>query len=894
MKKSYSNYEKRGGKERKTKCDNQSQNFKTIRQFLQDKLNKQIKQNRKINLKLFGGEKVNSDNINSNTEANKVDAKIIEQLTKIKLKPDRDYFYNVVFKNKKRPDFIIKNFEDKDRYSFIIENKLRYGNLMNAKKQALDYAHFLFDKDLLTEYFITIITDSKSFYVSKYKIKDKIIYLEDINYIDCLEDLTIDFFKTNSSIKEEIKISVKNQRNLKEIFDKINNKLRSYGLGNDQRMHLTMAFLFLKLIKENSALFGKTKYKKELEDNLKNLDINTTETNIQNVFKTISKIFENKFSFSIKEYLGNNVLIDLWEIVGNLDLDSYDLDVKGEAFEYFINYGNIKSDIGEYFTPRHIVKFMIKILNEVMKDRWLTNNKGEVMKYIDPTCGTGGFLINIFKQLRKEIMEDEKLMPIIKSKSVWGVELSKRTSEIAKMNMILAGDGHTNIINDNFLDFIENNKNGYDVSIGNMPFGKKINEPAFVEGFLDIIKEGGYSIFIVPSGIIGTTSKKDYIKIREKLLMEGKIIKLISLPQGVFAPYTFAKTYIIFWKKEKQIENYPIEFIDIENDGFTLNNQRDKLRGDSDIDNYFKDKNKLIKENKIFNVNSNKIIDVKNLNEKLISLSKISQEIDNRKSKQKILRKQLLEIDNPKQKEEKNKRLREISKELKDYSKKIKDIEKYKSNLNYSLKFSVYNPSLNSTSEEKEGMRSLDEITEITRGPFGSSIKKSICVEKGEGEYKIYEQGNIINDDFEKGRYYLTKDKFEGLKRFEMKENDLLMTCAGTLGKISLVPHNFEKGIFNSVLMRFRMNQDIIRPKYLRLILQSEEIQNKIVKDAIGVGIKNMVPTKELKDIKITLPSLEEQDKLIQNSERLDKEIKEHFKQIEDIKGKQNNLLNLS
>jgi len=171
--------------------------------------------------------------------------------------------------------------------------------------------------------------------------------------------------------------------------------------------------------------------------------------------ETLSDIFNKKLLINKPDNLKS--IVDNISKIGNL-LDT-NSDIKGDAFEYFLkNSISVGNDLGEYFTPRHIVKFMIKILNEVMKDRWLTNNKGEVMKYIDPTCGTGGFLINIFKQLRKEIMEDEKLMPIIKSKSVWGVELSKRTSEIAKMNMILAGDGHTNIINDNFLDFIENNK----------------------------------------------------------------------------------------------------------------------------------------------------------------------------------------------------------------------------------------------------------------------------------------------------------------------------------------------------------------------------------------------------------------------------------------------------
>src|SRR3989344_1483127 len=195
------------------------------------------------------------ETINTNTEANKVDSKIIEHLTNINLKPDKHYFYNVALNNKKRPDFIIKNFFNKNKYSFIIENKLKYKDLIDAKGQALEYTNFLFKKGLLTKLFILIITDAKSFYVSKYKIEEAIVYIEDLNYIDCFEDLTIDFFKSNSNVEETKSISLQNQRNLKETFDKINNKLRTYGLSSDQRLHLTMAFLFLKLIKENTGLF---------------------------------------------------------------------------------------------------------------------------------------------------------------------------------------------------------------------------------------------------------------------------------------------------------------------------------------------------------------------------------------------------------------------------------------------------------------------------------------------------------------------------------------------------------------------------------------------------------------------------------------------------------------
>jgi len=162
----------------------------------------------------------------------------------------------------------------------------------------------------------------------------------------------------------------------------------------------------------------------------------------------------------------------------------------------------------------------------------------------------------------------------------------------------------------------------------------------------------------------------------------------------------------------------------------------------------------------------------------------------------------------------------------------------------------------------------------------------------GEGEYKLYEQGNIIKNDFNIGRYYLTRKKFEELKRFEIKKDDILMTCAGTLGRVALVPEKFEKGLFNSVLMRFRINQELLRPKYFKLILESAGIQNTLVKDAIGVGIKNMVPTKEITKIKIPIPTLKQQDKMIKDVEEMDKEIIEHMLKIMMIRQEKNKKLN--
>lgn len=156
-----------------------------------------------------------------------------------------------------------------------------------------------------------------------------------------------------------------------------------------------------------------------------------------------------------------------------------------------------------------------------------------------------------------------------------------------------------------------------------------------------------------------------------------------------------------------------------------------------------------------------------------------------------------------------------------------------------------------------------------------------MCVEEG---YKLYEQGNVIKNNFSLGRYYLTTEKFNELKKFEVEEDDILMTCAGTLGKIAIVPKGIEIGIINSVLMRFRIKDPtVIIPEYLKCIFESNIFQNEIFDNSLGTGIKNMRPGKELKQLKIPIPSLDEQKEIVINIEREKLSIDKKKREIEEI-----------
>ncbi len=180
----------------------------------------------------------------------------------------------------------------------------------------------------------------------------------------------------------------------------------------------------------------------------------------------------------------------------------------------------------------------------------------------------------------------------------------------------------------------------------------------------------------------------------------------------------------------------------------------------------------------------------------------------------------------------------------------------------------------------------LGEVAEFKRGPFGSSVQKSVCVSRAKNTYKLYEQGNVINNDFERGKYYLSKEKFNELKNFEIESGDILITCAGTIGKIAIVPEKFEKGIINSVLMRIRIDKRKINRDYFLYFFKSSNVQNDIQSKSAGVAVKNLFATKLLKRFQIPLPPLPLQHLIVSTVETQFTRLDEAVKSLKTVKQK--------
>ncbi len=167
---------------------------------------------------------------------------------------------------------------------------------------------------------------------------------------------------------------------------------------------------------------------------------------------------------------------------------------------------------------------------------------------------------------------------------------------------------------------------------------------------------------------------------------------------------------------------------------------------------------------------------------------------------------------------------------------------------------------------EKSSLGSITlDKTGLRRGPFGSAIKKEFFVENG---FKVYEQGNAINNDPYRGRYFISETKFTELKNFEVLPGDLLVSCSGvTLGRIVEIPIDAQQGVINQALLRIRLRKEVISNKYFIHHFRSEYFQRKIFEQSQGTAMPNLVGIKDFKEIEILLPSINEQELIVQEIE---------------------------
>lgn len=161
-------------------------------------------------------------------------------------------------------------------------------------------------------------------------------------------------------------------------------------------------------------------------------------------------------------------------------------------------------------------------------------------------------------------------------------------------------------------------------------------------------------------------------------------------------------------------------------------------------------------------------------------------------------------------------------------------------------------------------MSRLEEVTvkdrnAIQTGPFGSQLKKSDLAHQG---IKVYEQENVIHNDFDRGSDYISPDKFKSLMRFEVLPGDVLLTRVGTLGQAAVLPEGAHRGIIGSRLIKIRPDTSKVLPTFLVVAFHSTKLQSQVEAQGHGVVMKGL-NTAIVKSFRVPTPPIEEQRKIV-------------------------------
>lgn len=277
-----------------------------------------------------------------------------------------------------------------------------------------------------------------------------------------------------------------------------------------------------------------------------------------------------------------NAIDQIVRILEDRSLVQTDLDVKGIAYEEFLASTFRGGGLGQYFTPREVVNFMVDLIDPTI---------GE--KTIDPSCGTGGFLIRAYDEVSNKIKNSElsagdktERLDHLANACLVGIDWESRAARTCKMNMIIHGDGHAGIYQAHALDTSDIaakvaerqrfypqapdiEEGTFDIVLTNPPFGARDErndvfaryelmgnsqqrEVLFIERCLRLLKPGGRMAIVIPEGILSNKSARN---VRNLLRREAMVKAVVRLPQDAFKMSEGAACTSILYAVKKDPDN---------------------------------------------------------------------------------------------------------------------------------------------------------------------------------------------------------------------------------------------------------------------------------------------------------------------------------------------------
>ncbi|MBX9772389.1 MAG: type I restriction-modification system subunit M [Candidatus Obscuribacterales bacterium] len=278
------------------------------------------------------------------------------------------------------------------------------------------------------------------------------------------------------------------------------------------------------------------------------------------------------------------LLAKVVELVDEIPME--DRDTKGDVYEYMLGKIATAGQNGQFRTPRHVINMMVELVAPAPSDI-----------ICDPACGTAGFLVSAGEYLQSNhptIRTDQALMRHFHEKMFNGFDFDNTMLRIASMNMLLHGVENPNITyKDSLSEDHAGEEEHYTLILANPPFAGSLDyescandllqivktkktELLFVALFLRLLKPGGRAAIIVPDGVLfGATNA--HKALRKTLVEEHQLNAVVSMPAGVFRPYSGVSTAVLLFTKTNAGGTDQVWFYKIQADGFSLDDKRLEL-----------------------------------------------------------------------------------------------------------------------------------------------------------------------------------------------------------------------------------------------------------------------------------------------------------------------------